>query len=55
MKIVVFAPHPDDEIFGCGGSILKWMDEGNDVHIVYVTDNRGRVRWGMRENLIIFN
>ncbi|GAH34396.1 unnamed protein product, partial [marine sediment metagenome] len=39
MKIVVFAPHPDDEIFGCGGSILKWMDEGYDVHIVYVTDN----------------
>jgi len=28
MKIVVFAPHPDVEIFECGGSILKWMDKG---------------------------
>jgi len=46
MKIVVFAPHPDDEIFGCGGSILKWMDEGHDIHIVYVTDNRVLLSWG---------
>lgn len=46
MKIVVFAPHPDDEIFGCGGSILKWMDEGHDVHIVYVTDNCVLITWG---------
>lgn len=46
MKIVVFAPHPDDEIFGCGGSILKWMDEGYDVHIVYVTDNCVLITWG---------
>ena len=53
MKIVVFAPHPDDEIFGCGGSILKWMDEGHDVHIVYVTDNRALVSWGLKENELI--
>jgi len=46
MKIVVFAPHPDDEIFGCGGSILKWMDEGHNIHIVYVTDNRVLIAWG---------
>lgn len=46
MKIVVFAPHPDDEIFGSGGSILKWMDVGHDIHIVYVTDNRVLISWG---------
>ena len=40
MKIVIFAPHPDDEIMGCGGSILKWIDEGHEVHIIYITDNR---------------
>ncbi|MFX0027184.1 MAG: PIG-L deacetylase family protein, partial [Candidatus Hermodarchaeota archaeon] len=52
MKIVVFAPHPDDEIFGCGGSILKWMDESHDVHIVYVTDNRAFYSWGLKDNKI---
>jgi LmbE family N-acetylglucosaminyl deacetylase len=53
MKIVVVAPHPDDEIYGCGGSILKWMDEGHDVHIVYVTDNRAFIWWGKKKNSLL--
>jgi LmbE family N-acetylglucosaminyl deacetylase len=53
MKIVVFAPHPDDEIFGCGGSILKWIEEGHDVHIIYVTDNRVLISWGLKTNELI--
>ncbi|MHA1461158.1 MAG: PIG-L deacetylase family protein [Promethearchaeota archaeon] len=52
MKIVVFVPHPDDEVYGCGGSILKWMDEEHDVHIVYVTDNRALITWGKKHNQI---
>jgi len=39
MKIVIFAPHPDDEFFGTGAALFKWLDEGQDVHIVYMTDN----------------
>ncbi len=53
MKIVVFVPHPDDEIFGAGGSILKWIKEGHNVHIVYVTDNRALISWGKKNNQII--
>jgi LmbE family N-acetylglucosaminyl deacetylase len=53
MKIVIFVPHPDDEIFSCAGSILKWMEEGHDVHIVYVTDNRALITWGKKNNQII--
>ncbi len=53
MKIVVFTPHPDDEIFGCGGSILKWMEEGHDVHIIYVTDNRVLIKWGLKEKQLL--
>lgn len=55
MKIVIFAPHPDDEIFGCGGSILKWLQEGHDVHIIYVTDNRAWLEWGIRQESLIKN
>ena len=40
MKIVVFAPHPDDELIAVGGSILKWIDEGHEIHIVYISDGR---------------
>ena len=36
-KILVFAPHPDDEILGCGGTIIKNIDKGNEVYICIVT------------------
>lgn len=52
-KIVIFAPHPDDEIFACGGSILKWLNEKHDVQLVYVTDNRALISWGLQEKQLI--
>lgn len=53
MKIVVFAPHPDDEIFGCGGSTIKWIEEGHNVHIIYITDNRVLISWGLKANELV--
>src|SRR5947209_4236656 len=35
---VVFAPHPDDETLGCGGTILKKRGLGAEVHVVFMTD-----------------
>jgi LmbE family N-acetylglucosaminyl deacetylase len=37
---VVFAPHPDDEILGCGGTIAKKLSEGCNVSVVFMTDGR---------------
>ena len=39
-KIIVFAPHPDDETFGCGGTIAKKVSEGYEVFVVILTDGR---------------
>lgn len=39
-KIIVFAPHPDDETLGCGGVIAKKRSEGYEVIIVVLTDGR---------------
>lgn len=36
--IVVFAPHPDDESLGCGGTIAKRLKEGYRVKLVVLTD-----------------
>jgi LmbE family N-acetylglucosaminyl deacetylase len=36
-SIVVFAPHPDDETLGCGGTLAKRLGEGFDVWIVVLT------------------
>lgn len=37
---IIFAPHPDDETFGCGGIIAKKISEGHEVYIVVMTDGR---------------
>jgi LmbE family N-acetylglucosaminyl deacetylase len=35
---VVFAPHPDDEVIGCGGTLLDLAALGSPLTIVQVTD-----------------
>ena len=35
---IVFAPHPDDETFGCGAIIARKRNEGLPVHVVFLTD-----------------
>lgn len=35
---IIFAPHPDDETLGCGGTILRMRQQGADVHVVFMTD-----------------
>ncbi|TSC95211.1 MAG: LmbE family protein [Parcubacteria group bacterium Licking1014_1] len=37
MKILVIAPHPDDEVLGCGGIIKKYTKEGSEVCLCIVT------------------
>ena len=36
-KLLVFAPHPDDDVIGCGGTIARNTAQGNQVAIVYLT------------------
>ena len=37
MKILVIAPHPDDEVLGCGGTIAKHVNNGDIVDLCIVT------------------
>ena len=39
-RIIVFSPHPDDETLGCGGTIVKKLDEGYEIYVVVMTDGQ---------------
>ena len=36
-KVLIVAPHPDDETLGCGGSILKHIEKKDNVYCIFVT------------------
>ncbi|MBW4432884.1 MAG: PIG-L family deacetylase [Pelatocladus maniniholoensis HA4357-MV3] len=36
-KILIIAPHPDDEILGVGGTIARFAAEKNEVYVVIMT------------------
>ena len=39
-RIMVIAPHPDDEVIGCGGTIIRHVQAGDQVKLLLVTDGR---------------
>lgn len=40
MRILVIAPHADDEVLGAGGSVSKHIAQGNDVHLLICGERR---------------
>ncbi len=43
-RVVVFAPHPDDEVLGCGGALADLLDRGARLDVVLVTDGAAGAR-----------
>ncbi|TYP75838.1 glucosamine-6-phosphate deaminase [Aquimarina intermedia] len=36
-RVLIFSPHPDDDVISMGGTLLRLIDQGHDVHVVYQT------------------
>jgi len=36
-KVLLFSPHPDDDIISMGGTFMRLFDQGHDVHVAYQT------------------
>ena len=36
-RVVVFSPHPDDDVISMGGTIRRLMQQKHDVHVAYET------------------
>ena len=36
-RIIIFSPHPDDDIISMGGTFQRLVDQGHEVHVAYQT------------------
>ncbi|MGX7666116.1 glucosamine-6-phosphate deaminase [Flavobacterium pedocola] len=36
-RVVLFSPHPDDDVISMGGTFIRLVDQGHDVHVAYQT------------------
>ena len=36
-RVLVFSPHPDDDVISMGGTLARLAEQGHDVHVVYQT------------------
>lgn len=36
-RVIVFSPHPDDDVISMGGTLQRLCDQGHEVHVAYQT------------------
>jgi glucosamine-6-phosphate deaminase len=34
-RVLIFSPHPDDDVISMGGTLLRLVDQGHEVHVAY--------------------
>ena len=36
-RVLIFSPHPDDDVISMGGTLIRLVDQGHEVHVAYQT------------------
>jgi len=36
-RVLIFSPHPDDDVISMGGTLVRLVDQGHQVHVAYQT------------------
>lgn len=52
-RVLVLSPHPDDEVFGCGGLISKLHNSGAQISVAYFCDGAGGTSDGKNKRNLI--
>ena len=42
-KVILFSPHPDDDVISMGGTFRKLVEQGNHVYVAYMTSGANGV------------
>ncbi len=42
-RVVIFSPHPDDDVISMGGTFIRLVDQKHDVHVAYQTSGNTAV------------
>ena len=52
-RVLVVAAHPDDEILGCGGTVIQHVENKDDVHVMIMAE--GLTSRDSKRNVIVKN
>jgi len=36
-RVLIFSPHPDDDVISMGGTLIRLVEQGHEVHVAYQT------------------
>ncbi len=57
--MLVFSPHPDDDVISMGGTLIRLVDQGHRVHVAYMTSGNIAVfdhdAWRFTDFVVEFN
>ncbi|MFN4258401.1 MAG: glucosamine-6-phosphate deaminase [Gemmataceae bacterium] len=57
--IIVFSPHPDDDVISMGGTLIRLVERGHQVHVAYMTSGNIAVfdhdAWRFTDFVVEFN
>jgi glucosamine-6-phosphate deaminase len=57
--ILVFSPHPDDDVISMGGTLIRMLDQNHQVHVAYMTSGNIAVfdhdAWRFTDFVVEFN
>jgi glucosamine-6-phosphate deaminase len=58
-SILIFSPHPDDDVISMGGTIIRLVEQGHKVHVAYMTSGNIAVfdhdAWRFTDFVVEFN
>ncbi|HVS36827.1 MAG TPA: PIG-L family deacetylase, partial [Gemmataceae bacterium] len=57
--VLVFSPHPDDDVISMGGTLIRLVEQGHSVHVAYMTSGNIAVfdhdAWRFTDFVVEFN